>query len=214
MRGWGPAPPPPRQAPPPRLTAAPAGATIRPMRFGRHIFLASIFVLIPLVALVVVGILVLVFGRATVDITFGVLILSFCVALLVGAVLLVGSLKRASDLSRLQLDFLSKVAHEFKTPLTSIRMFTETLAEPRPLTEEQRQQCLRMLAHETERLTTMIGRLLDFGRMEAGKMVYHRQAESVAAVVASAVGAFEPIRLREQGDLAVDVAPHLPPAWG
>src|SRR3972149_9237817 len=89
MRGWGPAPPPPRQAPPPRLTAAPAGATIRPMRFGRHIFLASIFVLIPLVALVVVGILVLVFGRATVDITFGVLILSFCVALLVGAVLLV-----------------------------------------------------------------------------------------------------------------------------
>ncbi len=180
------------------------------MRFGRHIFLASIFVLIPVVALVVVGILVLVFGRATVDITFGVLILSFCVALAVGAVLLVGSLKRASDLSRLQLDFLSKVSHELKTPLTSIRLFTETLAEPRPLTDEQRAQCLQMLAHETERLATMIGRLLDFGRMEAGKMVYHRRPESVAAVVESAVSAFEPIRLRERVDLAVDIAPHLP----
>jgi hypothetical protein len=41
-------------------------------------FLASVFVLTPVVALVVVGILVLVFGRATVDTAFGVLILSFC----------------------------------------------------------------------------------------------------------------------------------------
>ena len=171
---------------------------------------ASIFVLTPVVALVVVGILVLVFGRETVDITFGVLILSFCVALLVGAILLVVSLKRASNLSQLQLDFLSKVSHEFKTPLTSIRMFTETLAEQRPLTNEQRQQCLRMLDHETERLNTMIGRLLDFGRMEAGKMVYNRQPESVAAVVESALRAFEPIRIREGIDLVTEVAPDLP----
>ncbi len=181
------------------------------MRFRRHMWLASIFLLIPVVALVVVGILVLVFQRATVDITFGVLILAFCVTLLVGAIVLVVSLKRATALSQLQLDFLSKVSHEFRTPLTSIRLFTETLMEPRPLTEDQRQQCLTMLDHETERLSTMIGRLLDFGRMEAGKMVYHRQPESVDAVVEDAVRAFEPIRLREQVSLDTSVAPDLPP---
>jgi two-component system phosphate regulon sensor histidine kinase PhoR len=112
-------------------------------------WLASSFVLIPVAALVVVGILVLVFQRATVDITLGVLILTFCVTLLVGAIWLVTSFKRAADLSQLQLDFLSKVSHEFKTPLTSIRLFAQTLLEPRPLTDEQRRQCLQMLDHES-----------------------------------------------------------------
>jgi two-component system phosphate regulon sensor histidine kinase PhoR len=181
------------------------------MRFGRYMWLASIFLLIPVVALLVVGILVLVFQRATVDITLGVLILAFCVALLVGAIVLVVSLKRATALSQLQLDFLSKVSHEFRTPLTSIRLFTQTLMEPRPLTEDQRQQCLTMLDHETERLSTMIGRLLDLGRMETGRMVYHRQPESVDAVVDAALRAFEPIRLREQVSLATTVSPDLPP---
>ena len=181
------------------------------MRFRRHMWWASIFVLTPVGALLVVGILVLVFQRATVDITFGVLILIFCVTLLVGAIVLVVSLKRAADLSQLQLDFLSKVSHEFRTPLTSIRLFTQTLMEPRPLTDEQRQQCLTMLDHETDRLSTMIGRLLDFGRMEAGKMVYHRQPESVASVVEAALRAFEAIRLREHVQLTTAVAPDLPP---
>jgi two-component system phosphate regulon sensor histidine kinase PhoR len=181
------------------------------MRFRRHMFVASIFVLTPAVALVVVGVLVLVFQRAAVDVTFGVLILALCVALLVGAILLVVSLKRATDLSQLQLDFLSKVSHEFRTPLTSIRLFAQTLMEPRRLTDDQRQQCLSMLDQESERLSTMIGRLLDFGRMEAGKMVYHRQPESVDNVVAAALRAFEPIRLREQVSLATTVAPDLPP---
>jgi len=181
------------------------------MRIRRQMWLASTFVLLSVVALVVVGILVLVFQRATVDITFGILILSFCVAVLVGAIWLVLSLKRAADLSQLQLDFLSKVSHEFKTPLTSIRLFTQTLLEPRPLTDEQRRQCLEMLEHESERLNVMIGRLLDLGRMEAGSMVYHRQPEPVDAVVDAALRAFEPIRLQEQVALAADVPRNLPP---
>jgi two-component system phosphate regulon sensor histidine kinase PhoR len=181
----------------------------RSVRFGRYLFAASVFVLLPLVALVVVGVLVLVFSRATVDTTFGVLILSFCVTLLVGSILLVVWLKRAADLSQLQLDFLSKVSHELKTPLTSIHMFTETLAE-RALTDEQREQCLAMLERETERLNTMIGRLLDFGRMEAGKMEYHRRAEPVAGVVDDALRAFEPIRIRENVELRLHLDGALP----
>ena len=181
------------------------------MRFRRHMWLAATFVLLSVAALAIVGILVLVFQRATVDITFGVLILAFCVAALVGAIWLAFSLKRAADLSQLQLDFLSKVSHEFKTPLTSIRLFTQTLLEPRPLTDEQRRQCLEMLDHETERLSMMIGRLLDLGRMEAGSMVYHRQPERVGSVVDAALRAFEPIRLQEHVTLATDVPRDLPP---
>jgi two-component system, OmpR family, phosphate regulon sensor histidine kinase PhoR len=181
------------------------------MRLRRHLFLAALTLLTPAVALVVVGVLVLIFSRATVDVTFGVLILSFCVALLVGTVLLVISLKRANDLSQLQLDFLSKVSHEFKTPLTSIRMFAETLSEQPLLRPDQRERCLTMLRQETDRLHTMIQRLLDFGRMEAGKMTYHRRTGSLQNVVAAAVSAFEPMCLRDHVRLTTTVAPDLPP---
>lgn len=181
------------------------------MRLGRSWFVASIFTIAPGVALVVVGILVLVFSRERVDTTLGILILSFCTALFAGAFTVLRWLKRASDLSQLQLDFLSKVSHEFKTPLTSIRMFTETLAGARPLTEEQRRHCLHMLQGETTRLDTMIGRLLDFGRMEAGRMSYDRRPESVRAVVDSALQAFEPIRLRDGIELRTSIPPDLPP---
>lgn len=182
------------------------------MRFGRNWFVASILTIAPVLALVVLGILVLAFRRETVDTTLGILILSFCTALSVGAVTLLRWYKRASDLSQLQLDFLSKVSHEFKTPLTSIRLFTETLAgdAERPLTDEQRQHCLRMLQGETGRLDTMIGRLLDFGRMEAGRMSYDRQPETVKSVVDAALQAFEPIRIRDGVQLDTTLAPDLP----
>lgn len=181
------------------------------MRFGRNWFVASIFTIAPAIALAVVGILVLVFSRETVDTTLGILILSFCTALFAGAFTVLRWLKRAADLNQLQLDFLSKVSHEFKTPLTSIRMFTETLSGGRPLTEEQRRHCLHMLQGETTRLDTMIGRLLDFGRMEAGRMSYDRQTESVQSVVEDALQAFEPIRIRDGIDLAARMQPDLPP---
>ena len=180
------------------------------MRLRRSWHVDLVFVIAPVVALVVVGILVLAFRREAVDTTLGILILSFCTALLLGAFSMLRSLKRASDLSRLQLDFLSKVSHEFKTPLTSIRMFSDTLAEGRRLTDEQRDHCLRMLQNETGRLEGMIGRLLDFGRMEAGRMTYDRRPESVEAVVKIALQAFEPIRIRDGVRLHTSVAPDLP----
>lgn len=180
------------------------------MRFRRHLFLASLFLLTPASALLVVGILVLVFQRETVDVTFGVLILSFCVALLIGTVVLVISLKRDADLSRLQLDFLSKVSHEFRTPLTSIRMFSDTLSENRLLNDEQRERCLAMLRQETERLRAMIDRWLDFGRMEAGNMEYHRHPEPVGLIVDSALKAFEPSRMRDHVEVTVDLPPDPP----
>jgi len=174
-------------------------------------FLSSMFLLTPAVALIVVGVLVLAFSRAVVDVTLGVLILAFCTLLIAGTIWLVASFKRAADLSQLQVDFLSKVSHEFKTPLTSIRMFVDTLAERRLTSEEQVTRCVGLLRQETDRLSTMIEQLLDFGRMEAGKMVYHRQRESVAAVIDSAVHAFEPFHMRENVQFEVEIAPGLPP---
>ena len=157
------------------------------MRFRRHMWLASIFLLIPVVALVVVGILVLVFQRATVDITFGVLILTFCVTLLVGAIVLVVSLKRAdrslAAAARFPLQGVARVPHAADQH-PAVHPDADGAAPA-----HRRSAPAVSVACSTTRpsdSSTMIGRLLDFGRMEAGKMVYHRQPESVDAVVDAA----------------------------
>ena len=79
---------------------------------------------------------------------------------------------RESRLSRLKTDFVSSVSHELRTPLTSIRMFTETLLLERVRGEEERRECLQTIAVETERLSRLVERILDFSRMEKGRRAY------------------------------------------
>jgi two-component system phosphate regulon sensor histidine kinase PhoR len=57
-------------------------------------------------------------------------------------------------------------------------------------------QCLTALGRETQRLTHRIERLLDWGRMEAGRKLYELRPEAVATVIDDAVKALEPIRYR------------------
>lgn len=180
------------------------------MRYRRSAFLASLFLLTPAVVLIVVGILVLVYRRAGVDIAFGTLILTFCALLVLGTVVLVVTLKRSADLSRLQADFLSKVSHDFRTPLTSIRMFVETLREGRVLDPEQNQRLLTLLSQETERLSTMIDRLLDFARLEAGKMRYQRSTVTAQAIVTPVLARFEPRTHGQDVILACELDKDLP----
>jgi two-component system phosphate regulon sensor histidine kinase PhoR len=175
----------------------------------RTAFLAALFVILPVVMLIVVGVLVLVFQTRSADVTFGVLILSFCAALLTGAILLVVMLKRQADISRLQADFLSKVSHDFRTPLTSIRMFIETLRENRVTDPHRRERVLALLAQEAERLSTLIDRLLELSRLEAGRMHYDLRPVQPGEVIQAVAQRFEP---RMVGDvhLELTVAPDLP----
>ena len=70
-------------------------------------------------------------------------------------------------IARMKSDFLANVTHELKTPLTSIRMFVETLQEGRVRDDEERKECLGVIARESERLAGLIQRVLDLSRLES-----------------------------------------------
>jgi two-component system phosphate regulon sensor histidine kinase PhoR len=181
---------------------------IRPSK--RWQFLVSVFALVPSVVMIVVGILILVSRRASFDVTYGVLILVFCALLLAGTILLVVALGRQADVSRLQADFLSKVSHDFRTPLTSIRMFVETLREDRLQDPEQRERILTLLSQETGRLSTLIDRLLEFARLESGQLRYAPRQVDVGDIVEQVVARFEPRMLTHKTALTTHVAEDLP----
>ena len=165
-------------------------------------------VIVPTVLLLLVGIVLMLLGN--VHVLFGVLTVSFVLVAVTGIVLVLVFLRREANLSELQADFVSKVSHELRTPLTSIRLFVETMARARG-DQAVQDRCLEALELETQRLTRRIERLLDWGRMEAGRKQFELSDESVAAVIEDSAQAFAP--LREQHPRLVfrnDVAPGLP----
>lgn len=90
----------------------------------------------------------------------------------VGVYFIARALAREMAVMRLQSDFVAAVSHEFRTPLTSMRQFTELLMQAAEPPAEKRQTFYRAQLRSTERLHRLVESLLDFGRMEAGRHPY------------------------------------------
>ena len=178
--------------------------------FRRIAVLLLSLVTVPTALLLALGILMLIFYETQLNVLFGILVVTLVACLLTGTVLLFVFLRKEANLSRLQTDFVSKVSHELRTPLTSIGMFVETLQSKRVTNPEEVDACLDVLQRETSRLTERIERLLDWGRMEAGKQVYSRRPDAVEPIVSEAIRTFDVASLGRKVEVAVDVAPNLP----
>jgi signal transduction histidine kinase len=93
--------------------------------------------------------------------------------------------------ARIQSDFVSAVSHEFRTPLTSMRQFTEMLVEDENLPKEKRLTYHLAQERATCRLSRLVESLLDFGRMEAGAHPYRLERLDVSQLVKSVVEEFK-----------------------
>jgi two-component system, OmpR family, phosphate regulon sensor histidine kinase PhoR len=143
-------------------------------------------------------------------VVYAVLLGLFYLTLTFGVVYTGRTLYREAKLSRLKTDFVSLVSHELRTPLTSIRMFIETLSLGRLKDPAQTQEVLQLLTRETERLSALIERVLDWARIESGRKEYHRESLEVGQLVEAAVAAFRAQRLDSGVELKVDVPADLP----
>jgi Na+/proline symporter/nitrogen-specific signal transduction histidine kinase len=66
-------------------------------------------------------------------------------------------------------EFLSQVSHEVRTPMTSIRSFSEILLEEGKLKPEERQRFVTTIHEESLRLTKLLDQILDLSAMERGE---------------------------------------------
>lgn len=122
----------------------------------------------------------------------GLLILLLLLSIAIGSWLIVNDLKRQLRLARQKTDFVSNVSHELKTPLTSIRMFSELLAQQRVTDPEKRQSYLHIITAESSRLTRLINNVLDFSRLERGEKKYEMRALDLVALVRENVETYRP----------------------
>ncbi|MEM7676782.1 MAG: ATP-binding protein [Myxococcota bacterium] len=131
-------------------------------------------------------------------------------ALVGGIVYTVRSVIREARLSRLKTDFVSSVSHDLRTPLTSIRLFSETLREERYANDSERREFLQIIIDEAERLSRLTERILDFSRMEAGRKAYRKTPTDLRKLIEHALQTTQPMIEAEQFDVDLQLPDTLP----
>jgi len=113
---------------------------------------------------------------------------------------------RLQVLDRLKDDFVVTVNHELRTPLASIRAFSEILRDNPDLPTDERLDFLRIVVTESERLTRLINQLLDLSKIEAtGSMPADRASVDLAAVVRESAAAMQQVFAQSHVKLAIEI---------
>ena len=107
-----------------------------------------------------------------------------------GATVIFQDVTRLRSFDQLKNDLVATVAHEFRTPLTSLRMSIHLCIEgiPGPLTDKQ-SDLLYTAREDCERLQGIVDELLDFARIQSGRVDVHPRSIAASALVATALAA-------------------------
>jgi NtrC-family two-component system sensor histidine kinase KinB len=103
---------------------------------------------------------------------------------IVGATIILQDITRIHRFDELRNDMVATVAHEFRTPLTSLRMAIHLCLEQAvgPVTEKQA-DLLYAAREDCERLQAMVDDLLDLSRIETGRVEMRKRPTSITALL-------------------------------
>ncbi len=102
------------------------------------------------------------------------------------------------ETEKMKNEFISSVSHELRTPLTSIRGWVETLRTLDDPTDENYRKGLEIINNETARLYNMVEELLDFSRLQNGRLRMECRPLDLVAELTDAV-LFCEARIRREG---------------
>ena len=166
---------------------------------GRNVSLPTAFTTIPVghmfpdwvLALYVDDDSALTLAASRQKVVYVVVAILVILAMFVFSLLTARYVRRQMTLTRLKNDFVATVSHELKTPLTSIRVLTDTLLDDDMQVTEQARKYLYLIAKENTRLSRLIDNFLSFSRMERGKSTFDMSEVCLQDVISDALQAAE-----------------------
>lgn len=131
---------------------------------------------------------------------------------IVGAVSVPTDKVKFQEMERLQQDFIANMTHELRSPLTSIKAALELLArDSRP--DDSQKKILNTAIRNSERLNSIITDILDFSKMQSGKMIFNQENTSSGEIAQEAVEAMKTWAGSKGITLTVNIAADAPPVY-
>jgi two-component system sensor histidine kinase SenX3 len=116
--------------------------------------------------------------RNVVPLVLGIIFFGMIIAgLVLYTIFLVREIRRNEQ----QDSFLNAVTHELKTPITSIRLYLQTL-EKRKLSEDQRRDFYRLMMDDTERLISTVEQVLQAGEIRQRRSRHWKDVDFTAII--------------------------------
>ncbi len=131
-----------------------------------------------------------------------------------GAVLVLHEITELRRLERVRQDFVANVSHEFRTPLTAIQGFAETLLGGALEDPVNRRRFVEIIREHAMRLARLTEDLLKLSRIEAGQLKLEFRPVSVAQLIDSCMETAQLKAVPKQLSLAVQLPAELPPVRG
>ncbi|GEK34436.1 ATP-binding protein [Kurthia sibirica] len=91
-----------------------------------------------------------------------------------GAVAVLRDKTEEHRLEKLRSDFIANVSHELRTPISMLQGYSEAILDDVVTSEEERNEMIRIIYDESQRMGRLVTDLLDLARMESGKMTLYR----------------------------------------
>jgi two-component system phosphate regulon sensor histidine kinase PhoR len=131
-----------------------------------------------------------------------------------GAVLVLHEITELRRLERVRQDFVANVSHEFRTPLTAIQGFSETLLGGALEDPINRRRFVEIIREHAMRLARLTEDLLKLSRIEAGQLKLEFRPVSVVQLIDSCMETAQLKAVPKQLSLAVQLPAELPPVRG
>lgn len=120
------------------------------------------------------------------------------------------AVQQARRLEQMRRSFVASASHQLRTPLTGARGFLEALADGTASTPEAKERCLTVAREQLARMQTLIERLMDLSRFDAGAVTLELEPVRVKELIEGAVLAFERRLADNHVGLEIQVPPDLP----
>ncbi len=118
---------------------------------------------------------------------------------------------KLQEVARVKSDFASMVSHELRSPLTVIRGAIEIVDDSMagPVTPDQKKH-LEMALRNVDRLSRLITDVLDYQKMESGRVTYDIEPTNIVPVISDMLEGFRTVIDHKGLKLAVDLPKALP----
>jgi signal transduction histidine kinase len=128
---------------------------------------------------------------------------------IVGTLSIPPEIAKLREIEQLKEDFIAMMTHELRTPLTSVKMALEILSKQN-LTNPQVKSMLSTAIRNTERLNSIISDILDFSKLQSGKMVFNLDSYSPYEIAKNAVDAMSAWARSKNINLTLEADENLP----